>query len=209
MGIYLNPGETAFQIARNSQIYVDKSELIRKLNQVLKTEQRFVCISRPRRFGKSMAANMVCAYYDRTANKKVFAGLSIVKNNGMIQQGKFNVLRINMQEFLSETKNIEELLSLLKESLLWEMLEEYPDFHYFKKDNLRFVMDTIAKQSGLDFVVVIDEWDCIFREYPHDGAAQKRYLDFLRDWLKDKTYIALAYMVGGLPVAHTSWLFRM
>ena len=61
-------------------------------------------------------------------------------------------------------------------------------------------MQDVYQETQRPFVIVIDEWDCIFREYPHDTAAQRKYLDFLRDWLKDKAYIGLAYMTGILPV---------
>lgn len=199
MGIYLNPGADAFQIALRSRIYVDKTGMIHELNSVLGTEQRYVCISRPRRFGKSMAANMISAYYDRTTDGKVFDGLKISRTD-MSQQGKYNVLRINMQEFLSESASVTEMISFFNESLLYEILEEYPDFLYFRKDNLRIVMSTVFSRTNIPFIVIIDEWDCIFREYPDDREAQKEYLDFLRAWLKDKSYIALAYMTGILPI---------
>ena len=80
MGAYLNPGNKSFQIAVNSKIYVDKSEMIQYLNTVLNTQQRFVSVSRPRRFGKTMAADMICAYYDREADsREVFANLKIAE----------------------------------------------------------------------------------------------------------------------------------
>ena len=68
MGTYLNPGDGLFKIALNSQIFVDKSRLLEVTNRCVGTMQRFVCVSRPRRFGKSMAANMLAAYYDRSEN---------------------------------------------------------------------------------------------------------------------------------------------
>ena len=200
MGIYLNPGAGQFLAARSSKIYVDKTMLLRELDGVFGTEQRFVCVSRPRRFGKTMAANMVCAYYDHTVTEDVFSGLAIARAEGARGRRKCDVLRINMQEFLSEAQNIEDLLQELKEALLWELLEEYASLCYRRKDKLRVVMQTIYAATQRPFVIVIDEWDCIFREYPHDEEAQRAYLDFLRDWLKDKEYVGLAYMTGILPV---------
>ena len=201
MGIYLNPGAGRFLTARSSKIYVDKTALLGELDAVFGTEQRFVCVSRPRRFGKTMAANMVCAYYDRTVGREVFDGLEIARETGASgDRGTCDVLRINMQEFLSEAEDMEGLLAELREALLWELLEAYDALRYRRKDNLRLVMETIYAQTQRPFVIVIDEWDCIFREYPHDTAAQRKYLDFLRDWLKDKEYIGLAYMTGILPI---------
>ena len=201
MGVYLNPGADLFLEARRDEIYVDKSALIEELNKVYGKSRKYVCVSRPRRFGKTMAANMVCAYYDRTVANEVFDGLAITMSPDFAcYRGVADVLRINMQEFLSEAKNMDDLLQELCESLLWDLLEEYDALHYRRKDNLRLVMQTIYGHTQRSFVVVIDEWDCIFREYPHDTAAQRKYLDFLRDWLKDKAYIGLAYMTGILPI---------
>ena len=201
MGIYLNPGADLFLEARRDEIYVDKSALIEELNKVYGKSRKYVCVSRPRRFGKTMAANMVCAYYDRTVANEVFDGLAItMRPDFACYRGVADVLRINMQEFLSEAKNMDDLLQELCESLLWDLLEEYDALHYRRKDNLRLVMQTIYGHTQRSFVIVIDEWDCIFREYPHDTAAQRKYLDFLRDWLKDKAYIGLVYMTGILPI---------
>ena len=75
MGIYVNPGNTAFKEAVNSLIYVDKSELISYMNQCLNTVQKNICVSRPRYFGKSMAADMLVAYYSRGCRSKaLFSG---------------------------------------------------------------------------------------------------------------------------------------
>ena len=201
VGIYLNPGAGRFLTARSSKIYVDKTALLGELDAVFGTEQRFVCVSRPRLFGKTMAANMVCAYYDRTVGREVFDGLEIARETGASgDRGTCDVLRINMQEFLSEAEDMEGLLAERREALLWELLEAYGALRYRRKDNLRLVIETIYAQTQRPFVIVIDEWDCIFREYPHDTAAQHKYLDFLRDWLKDKAYIGLAYMTGILPI---------
>ena len=141
MGIYLNPGAGQFLTARSSKIYVDKTMLLRELDEVFGMEQRFVCVSRPRRFGKTMAANMVCAYYDRTVAADVFSGLAIARGEGFSdKRGACDVLRINMQEFLSEAQNIEDLLQELQEALLWELLGEYASLCYRRKDKLRLVM---------------------------------------------------------------------
>lgn len=202
MGIYLNPGSQKFQMARQSNIYVDKSKLITYLNGVIQTESRFICVSRPRRFGKSMAANMIAAYYDRTVDTQtVFHGLKISLDEDFLTQGgKYDVIQLNMQEFLTQSHNIDELLSLLEKSVLWDLLEEYPHYRYFDKRNLARTMADIHRQTHRSFVIVIDEWDCIFREYSHQKEWQEKYLDFLRSWLKDRAYVGLAYMTGILPI---------
>ena len=201
MGVYLNPGADLFLEARRDEIYVDKSALIEELNKVYGKSRKYVCVSRPRRFGKTMAANMVCAYYDRTVADEVFDGLAIARAEGFSRgRRKCDVLRINMQEFLSRAKDIEGLLSRLRRIVLRDLLRAYPDVDYFDREDLVECMQDVYQETQRPFVIVIDEWDCIFREYPHDTAAQRKYLDFLRDWLKDKAYIGLVYMTGILPI---------
>ena len=202
MGIYLNPGARRFIKAVRSPIYVDKTDMIGCVNQVIDTDQGYVCVSRPRRFGKSMAANMLSAYYDRTVDADaVFRGLNISSHADFdAHRNKYDVLFINIQEFLSESANMDEMLALLKQSVLWDILQEYPDYNYFDKTNLSRTLADVFYITKRPFVIIIDEWDCIFREYKDNQGAQRQYLDFLRDWLKDKAYIGLAYMTGILPI---------
>jgi hypothetical protein len=95
---------------------------------------------------------------------------------------------------------MDEMLSLMKKRVLWELLNEYPDFRYFDETDLAGTMQDIYNNTKRPFIVIIDEWDCIFREYRDDRDGQNKYLDFLRDLLKDKGYLSLAYMTGILPI---------
>ena len=108
MGSYLNPGNFSFRGSLRSKIYVDKSKLIAKTNEVLCTEQKYICVSRPRRFGKSMAANMLAAYYDRSENTEdLFQNLAISREKSYEENlNQYDVIKINMQEFLSATSGI-------------------------------------------------------------------------------------------------------
>lgn len=202
MGSYLNPGNENFYKAVNSEIYVDKTGLIKYTNKVLNTQQQYICVSRPRRFGKSMAANMLSAYYSRGCeSKELFARYEIAGDETFQQYlNRYDVISINMQEFLSRTQNVRQMLELLKSRVLWELLREYPDYNYFDKNDLIGTMQDIYENTKTPFVIVIDEWDCVLREYREDFETQKVYLDFLRDFLKDKGYIHLAYMTGILPI---------
>ena len=200
MGIYLNPGTIEFQESINSEIYVDKTMLIERTNAALRTKQKYMCISRPRRFGKSMAADMLAAYYGKDYDSAaLFDGLEISHcETFSTHLNKYNVFKINMQEFLSMTQNVDEMLKVLQKRLIKELKYNYPE--YVDCDNLVFAMQDIFSYTGQSFIVLIDEWDCLFREYKQDEEAQRKYLDFLRVWLKDKAYIALAYMTGILPI---------
>lgn len=202
MGVYLNPDNENFYQAVNSDIYVDKTGLINYTNQRLRTLNKYICVSRPRRFGKSMAANMLASYYGRESDSKELFGKFAVAETKDFEKhlNRYDVLFLNMQEFLSRSKSMDEMLTQLKKAVLWDLLREYPDFCYYNNRDLSRSMQDIYQNTKCPFVVIIDEWDCIFREYREDKAAQEQYLDFLRDFLKDKGYIHLAYMTGILPI---------
>lgn len=211
MGAYLNPGKQSFQMAVNSEIFVDKTEMIRYLNSVVNTSQRFVSVSRPRRFGKTMAADMICAYYDREADsrelfeKRKLAKSALVKSGGSDNAwdgylGQFDVIRLVMTDFMEDGESVQDMLDYLTEEVVDELRECYPDIRFGNRIKLRTVMNKIYGKTKRQFVVVIDEWDAIFRAWKEDEAGQARYLDFLRDLMKDKPYIALAYMTGILPI---------
>ena len=202
MGVFLNPGAGMLRRGRNSNPYVDKSMLIARLNSVVNTEHLYVCVSRPRRFGKSMAANMVSAYYDRTVDGAAeFAGLAIAHDPSFDRQrNSYDVLKLNMQQFWSTTGNIEKLVARINALVCRELEMTYPDAMFLDPGFLPQSMSDVYAQTGRQFVIVIDEWDCIMRESADDHDAQKAYLDFLRAWLKDQPFVALAYMTGILPV---------
>lgn len=210
MGTYLNPGKDSFEEAVNSDIFVDKTDMIKYLNAVVKTKQKYVSVSRPRRFGKSMAADMICAYYDREADSrglfehsKLAATEPIKRGNKELfwdsYLGKFDVIYLVMTDFINSDRSAVEGIKLITERILNELNEEYPSVKYDPND-LFFSMDKFYKESRTPFVIIIDEWDVVFREYKEDKAGQVKYLDFLRDWMKGRSYIALAYMTGILPI---------
>lgn len=202
MGIYLNPDNEDFQQSLNSKIYVDKSELIAYTNGILRTEQKYICVSRPRRFGKSMAANMLTAYYSRGCDsREMFSDLKIAHDKSFEKHlNKYNVIHLNIRDFLSESDSMTEMLKIIEEDLLCDLDKQYSDIEMPRRKTLVKVLSTIFAEEKIPFVFVIDEWDCIFRVHKNDSNAQKMYLDFLRNILKDKSYVAIAYMTGILPV---------
>ena len=105
-----------------------------------------------------------------------------------------------MQEFLSRSKEIGQVIDRVRRMLLRELKNSYPDVDYFDDTDLVESLQDIYAATKQSFVIIIDEWDCVFREYQQDKKAQEEYLDFLRDFLKDKVYVALAYLTGILPI---------
>lgn len=202
MGLYLNPGNDKFKRALNSEIYVDKTGMIAYTNKVLDTEQQNICVSRPRRFGKSMAANMLTAYYSRECDsRELFAGCKIAEDKDFEKYlNQFDTIFLNMQEFLSRSENVQEMLTEIERRVCHELVLEHAEVKFFNENRLSDCMQDIYYHTKIPFVIILDEWDCIFREYKNDTDAQKKYLDFLRDLLKDKSYIHLTYMTGILPI---------
>lgn len=202
MGIYLNPGNDEFYNAvKKSKIYVDKTELLAFTNSVLSGEHRNICVSRPRRFGKSMAANMLVAYYCKNCDsKQLFSTLKISSDESFEKHlNKYNVIHINMQQFVSRTENIKEMLSFISKKVTRELKREFNDVEYYEEDVVS-VLEEIYSQKKSKFIFIIDEWDCVFRVGQETNISYKLYLDFLRDMLKNQPYVALAYMTGILPI---------
>ena len=203
MGTYLNPGNGEFYNAvKKSKIYVDKTELLKFTNSVLCGEQKDICVSRPRRFGKSMTANMLVAYYSKGCeSKELFDDLKVAEEQGYEEHlNKYNVIHINMIDFLSRAESMDSLIDYMQRRLLWDIKKEYSDVDCFDWNDLVDVLETIYSEKKQSFVIIIDEWDCIFRKYPDNVEEQKKYLDFLRFFIKGKSYVALAYMTGILPI---------
>ena len=201
MGTLLNPNNIDFKRAANSEIYIDKSKLINYTNCVIDTEQRFICVSRPRRFGKSMAANMLTAYYSKGCDSRELFEPYKISQSELFEKhlNKYNVIHINMTDY-SKHETVPEAIDYLSRRLLHELKRENGDVDCFDWNDLTSVLAEIFDEKNISFVFIIDEWDCIFRQRDIDKKSQTIYLNFLRGLLKDKSYVALAYMTGILPI---------
>lgn len=202
MGTYLNPGNDMFAETVRGEIYVDKTGLIEQINAMVRTPQKFICISRPRRFGKSMAAYMLAAYYGRGCDSaNLFAPYRIAQcESYQTYLNQYNVIMLNIQDFLSMTGSVDEMLAFLQKRVIRELKRQYPEVVEGEERFLTIALEDIYSETGDAFVFIIDEWDCILRDRSYTADDQKKYLDFIRNLLKDKAYVALAYMTGILPV---------
>ena len=202
MGNYLNPGNSGFSGIRND-IYVDKSGLIGLINQTIDTPRRLTCISRPRRFGKSFAAKMLCAYYDKTCDSAgLFDDLKIAQDKGYREHlNRYDVIYLDMTEAIGEA-SVEEVVPYIQRNVSQELTEQYPDVK--SAEGFSAMLANAAEAAGNKFVMIIDEWDAPIREaYGHPGL-QRKYLEFLRSLFKnsgmtDKIFAAV-YMTGILPI---------
>lgn len=201
MGIYLNPDNKGFRESIGSRIYVDKTGLISCTNELINTLEKCICVSRPRRFGKSMTLKMLAAYYCCSYDSTdLFKGFEIEKDKTFQKNlNKYDVIYLNMQQFLIVAKK-QQMTDYLEQVVIADIRKVYGDLFSEQETVLANVLEQIYAESGREFIFLVDEWDCVMRERQESEAMQKQYLDFLRNLLKDRNYVALAYMTGILPV---------
>ena len=202
MGTYLNPGNSGFSRIRNS-VYVDKSGLIRLVNQTLDTPRCLTCISRPRRFGKSFAAKMLCAYYDKTCDSaQLFGDLSIACDAGYREHlNQYDVIYLDMTGIIGEAA-AGDRVAYVKRTVVRELKEQYPQMEVV--EGFVPTLANAVEITGNKFIMIIDEWDAPIREAGNRPDSQREYLEFLRSLFKnsgttDKIF-AGAYMTGILPI---------
>ena len=205
MGSYLNPGNEAFAVALNSEIYVDKTGLLTYTNKVMNTLQGYICNSRPRRFGKSITANMLTAYYSKgCSSKEMFSGLEISRAKDFEKHlNQYDVLHWDIQWCMEPAGGPEQIVSYISEKTISELKEYYPHILPEEIRSLPEALSRINAASGTKFIVIIDEWDVLIRDEAADLKTQEEYINFLRAMFKGTEptkYIQLAYLTGILPV---------
>ena len=205
MGRFLNPDNSAFQAAINSEIYVDKTGMIDVTNKVINTMQAFICNSRPRRFGKSITANMLTAYYSKGCDSKdMFTGLDISSMRSYEKYlNKFDVIHFDVQWFVEPGNDIENVVSAIQKAVIKELREAYPTVIGDEVTGLPDAMSLVTEETGNKFVVIIDEWDVLIRDAAMNQKVQDEYIGLLRRMFKGvepTKFISLAYLTGILPI---------
>ena len=201
--MYINIGNAGFQSARNGE-YVDKSGLIRIVNSTLNSKRRFSCVTRARRFGKSMAAEMLCAYYDHSCDSRaLFSDLEIAGDPSFEQHlNKYPVIYLDMTAFVTRFRD-EGIVARIQQELTKDILEAYPQVRVDEEDDLMKVLIRITAETKQQFVMIIDEWDAICREFPAGTSAMDEYVNWLRRMFKEvnaNSVFACVYMTGILPI---------
>ena len=205
MGRFLNPNNRAFQITLNSEIYVDKTGLIEYTNKAIDTMKAFICNSRPRRFGKSIAANMLTAYYSKGCDsKEMFSGLQISSMDSFEKYlNKYDVIHLDIQWCLAPANGPEHVVEFIEKSTIEELKTAYPGILADSVSSLPDAMSQIYTATGNKFIVIIDEWDVLIRDEADNREIQEQYIDFLRGLFKGNEptkFISLAYLTGILPI---------
>ena len=203
MGTYFNPGNEGFKVILNGN-YLDKSGLIALINERINKPEKLICISRPRRFGKSFAAQMLCAYYDNSCDSHdLFKDLKIASDHSYEKHiNKYDLIYVDMTGIKPYTQNYKNIDSFLAEKISSELKEKYPDLKVEEDFPSTFVNATVI--SGTKFIFIIDEWDAPIRESEKNPEIIESYLEFLRSLFKNSgvtnRVFAAAYMTGILPL---------
>ena len=204
MGTYINKGNDGFRKAINSG-YVDKSGLIAVINKTLDTERQYTCVTRCRRFGKSMAAKMLCAYYDKSCDsRELFHGLCI-ENDASFEQhlNKYPVISLDITDFTTKYGYNEDIVNRIQEMVVVDVLKVYPQIKRKEDQDLMDVLLEVCESTGEKFIMVIDEWDAICREFERNTDVTNKYVNLLRRLFKggnSERVFAGVYMTGILPI---------
>ncbi len=203
MGNYLNVGNAGFAAVRRG-VYVDKTKMIAYINSTLGTKDKLTCVSRPRRFGKSFAAQMLCAYYDKSCDSRnLFQDLDIAKDSSFEEHlNRYDVIYLDITWFISSADHIQNVVDILQEKVINELRETYA--YVRKEKTLSETLAAVNEATGNKFIIIIDEWDALFREARDDKKTQDAYIMLLRGLFKNSALtdkiIEGAYMTGILPI---------
>ena len=205
MGIFLNPGNIGFEQIVSEDTYVDKTGIIGYLNQWLNKSTRYVCVSRARRFGKTVAAKTIQAYYDNSCDsRELFAPYEIARVPSFEAHiNKYDVIGLDLLAFFQRRHDHKTFIDRLEMAVLAEICDKWPDIDGLVDMTLADALVKVHDKTGAQFVFVIDEWDAVFRYYPKDESLQSEWIHFLRDMFKQANMdkcVALVYMTGILPV---------
>ena len=194
----------SFTEAFNSDYFIDKTELISKINKLISTNSKFLCITRPRRFGKTINAMMLESYYSKNANfKNIFDKLKISKSDTYEQHlNKHNVIYITFNNNAGINDNYKDYINYYTSRLTKDIKVLWPDVEI--SDDIPDMLSEIQSKTGEGFIFIIDEWDYIYNNNLFTEQDRDKFLLFLKNLLKDKPYVELCYMTGVLPIAKYS-----
>lgn len=204
MGIYLNPNNENFERITKREIYVDKTMMISVINRFMETDNTYICVSRPRRFGKTIAGNMLSAYFSKGCDSRsLFAPYKISSDPSFESNlNKLNVIQIDVNSEYRNERDRENFLNNLQDKIVAEFAKQFPDISFGEKESVGNCILKAYAEKGEHFVIIMDEYDVLVRENVSQNLFTQ-YLDFLNGLFKSDTLrpaISLAYITGILPV---------
>lgn len=209
MGFYLN-SQTAYSLYRSETVkpyFVDKTDMLRELFPLVMAGNQHICLTRPRRFGKTIMANMVASFFSRACDaKELFRQLAIAAAEDCEKyRNQYDVVHISFNDVPENCSSYRQYINRIGNRLLKDLQREFPDVEFEDGDSLWDAFMTVyMEHPDIRFIFVLDEWDFIFHQDFATEADKKAYLVFLRGLLKDRPYVGLTYMTGILPIAKYS-----
>lgn len=209
MGVYLN-SKTAYTLYKSETeqpYFVDKSKMLEELFLFVRTGNKHICITRPRRFGKTVIANMIASFFSNSCDSRdIFEQLQIAQSeNYQSYLNHYPVIHISFQEIGTRCSSYAQYIDRIESRLVRDLKKAYPDTEWYADESAADVLlDIYAENEDARFVFVLDEWDFIFHQDFVTESDKKSYLTFLRNLLKDRPYVRLAYMTGILPISKYS-----
>ena len=205
MGRFFNSKVNAFQDVLNSKIYIDKTGLLEYTNSVIDTTSKFICNSRPRRFGKSITADMMTAYYSRSLDtEELFEKLEIGQAADFRKHlNQYDVIHIDVQWCIEPAGGADQIISFITRNVIEELRETYEKELPQETSSLPDALSQISAKTGKKFILILDEWDVLIRDEAANQKIQDEYINFLRGLFKGtepSKYIHLAYLTGILPI---------
>lgn len=208
MGMFLNSGipYEAYKEVVQDKYFVDKSALIGELIPVLGRKNRYLCITRPRRFGKTVTANMIGAFFEkRSESENLFEGLEISKiKESLMFRNHYDVIHIDFSRMPEKCSSYQEYIERITRGLKKDVLETFFEVITDTDASIWDILQEVYEKAKVKFIFVMDEWDAVFHMPFISRTEQREYLSFLKNLLKDQIYVELAYMTGILPIAKYS-----
>ena len=209
MGVYLNNTSSyeAYRKVKNSPYFVDKTHILTKIIPRIETSENCLCITRPRRFGKSVIANMMAAFFSKGCNaEELFNGSQIsLCDNYKAQMNQYNVISLSLNRIPNNCTSYRQYIERIESRLKRDLIHSFPTADICEQDALWDILtDIYAQENSAKFIFILDEWDYIFHRDFVTEEDKASYIDFLSNLLKDQPYVSLAYMTGILPIAKYS-----
>lgn len=208
MGFYLDSAapKTLYRSEVKSPYFVDKSMVLKELFQFMKTRNKHICITRPRRFGKTVMTNMIASFFtDAQDSSDIFDHLKIAKDDDYkTYLNQYKVIQINFSEMPDECEDYKKYIRRINKLLKEDLKELYQQLKLDYEDTIKDLLRKIYERTGDEFIFVFDEWDYIFHEWFMTDRDKDEYLAFLSTLLKDQPYVKMTYMTGILPIAKYS-----
>jgi hypothetical protein len=209
MGMYLDSiaSYMNYKEACNSPYFVDKTLLLDEIIPKIKTTQKYICITRPRRFGKTIMANMIASFFSKGCDaREIFDELEISKRDCYLKNlNQYHVIFISFNKISSKCKSYSQYIERIERHLKKDLVKAFPNIEIDLDDDVEDILDEIYEtDTSNQFIFVLDEWDFIFHRDFATDRDKNAYINFISTLLKDKAYVVLAYMTGILPIAKYS-----